>query len=162
MGGLERKEIVVATNASDVLIETIADKFRTRRVHLHVDPYVDPDFAYSADQRTRLDRVLQRDRSSHVDRQLNYGDYATKVCSAGRNYINLMPNGDVYTCANGFQYVHSPLSKTIVDAAPRDPLVDAYRMGNLFDADFRLRSGDMECHLPCTSPCDFDAVRIRN
>lgn len=152
---------IVATPENLPLIDRLSADFRARRIDLHVDPFVDPAYTYSAAERALLDRVLQSDRASHVDRQLNFQDYAPKTCSAGRNYLNILPNGDVYTCIGGAHYIHSPLVREMVARAPEAQDLDAFRMGNLFEGTFRLRTAPVRCVLPCTSACDFDAAIIK-
>jgi hypothetical protein len=73
------------------------------------------------------------------------------------NYLNVMPNGDVFTCASGFAYVHSPLFAEVVG----DQNTDHYRMGNLFDSDFALNKSNVSCTLPCEAYCDRDAALIK-
>lgn len=152
---------IVATPENLPLIEQIATDFSAQDVALHVDPYIDTTFTYSPAQRAMLDRVLQADRAVYLDRQLAYDDYGDKTCSAGQNYFALAPNGDVYTCVGGKHYLNSPLYQHILEAAPAPQDLEAYRMGNLFDAAFRLNDGPIRCVLPCGNPCDFDSVTIR-
>jgi hypothetical protein len=125
---------------------------RTHRISLHVDPYVDHEFRYSTEQQTLLGKYTQADRKSLVD----FDDFSRKQCSAGRNYINLLPDGQVFTCAAGFNYTYSPLYADLVKNKP----LGHYRMGNIFDSDFKLNSSDVICELPCKDACDRDAVII--
>ena len=98
----------------------------------------------------------------HVAKQLDFADYDDKQCSAGRNYINVMPNGDVYTCLGGAQYTLSPLQEGILARSPGGrPDIRGFAMGNLFDRTFRLLDGTITCKLPCTHACDLDAASIK-
>ena len=144
---------LVATPENLPVIERIDDLLRSHNISLHVDPFVDAQFSYTPEQLHTLKRYTQADRSSLVA----FDDFSVKCCSAGRNYINLMPGGEVYTCAGGWSYTHSPLYKHIVNGSD----VSRYAMGNLFDPDFRLNTSDITCSLPCKDACDRDATIIR-
>jgi MoaA/NifB/PqqE/SkfB family radical SAM enzyme len=144
---------IVATPENLPAIAAADELLKSRRVTLHVDPYVDPDFRYSAEQLKLLEKHIQSDRNALPD----FDDFSHKSCSAGRNYINLMPNGEAFTCASGYSYGYSPLSAHLVAGKK----TDHYRMGNLFDSDFSLNTTDISCTLPCQSYCDRDAVIVR-
>lgn len=144
---------IVATPENLPVIAAVDDLMKSRHVTLHVDPYVDPHFRYSAEQLKLLAKHVQSDRSA----LLEFDDFSHKSCSAGRNYINLMPNGDVFTCASGYCYAYSPLYAQVV-AGKR---TDQYRMGNLFEHDFALNERDVSCALPCSAYCDRDSVLVR-
>lgn len=147
---------LVATLENMPVLEEIHDTFQSNDIDLHVDPYVDPQFQYTAEQRKLLDRYMQNDR--RPDEQLNFADFSEKKCSAGRNYINIVPDGGVYTCAAGISYVHSDLYQHLV----RGNDVSVFRMGNLLDPAFRLNASDQTCTLPCPMACDRDAAIIRH
>jgi hypothetical protein len=87
---------------------------------------------------------------------LNFEDFEPKLCSAGRNYASIVPNGDVYTCAGGLSYSTSPLYKNLIGGRQ----LPKFAMGNLFNAGFRLNQRDMTCALPCKEACDRDSVKI--
>lgn len=72
---------------------------------LHVDPYVDHEFHYSTQEQALLRKYTQADRKLLVD----FGDFSRKQCSAGRNCVNLLPDGQLFTCAGGVHLMHSPL-----------------------------------------------------
>lgn len=144
---------IVATPENLPVIAMIDELLKSRHITLHVDPYVDPGFRYSAEQLELLEKHIQPDRKALPE----FDDFSHKSCSAGRNYINLMPNGDVFTCASGYSYVYSPLFANIVRGAS----TDQYRMGNLFDSDFSLNAGDISCALPCEAYCDRDSVQVK-
>lgn len=153
---------IVATPANLPMIERVGERLRGRRVSLHVDPYVDPGFTYTPEQKRLLLKYLPPDRRYHLENQLNSSDYAAKSCSAGKNYINVLPNGDVFTCIGGADYLMSPLVRDIVRRGKVEARgLDIYRMGNLFDDSFQLRDEFMECRLPCKSACDFDSAIIK-
>ena len=144
---------IVATPQNLPVISSIDELMKTYRITLHVDPYVDHEFHYSTEERALLRKYTQADRESLVD----FDDFSPKQCSAGRNYINLMPDGQVFTCAGGFSYTYSPLYTELV----KDKPLGQFRMRNLFDADFALNSSDVVCELPCKDACDRDAVIVK-
>jgi MoaA/NifB/PqqE/SkfB family radical SAM enzyme len=151
---------VVATPENLTVIEKIHERFASERVELHVDPYIEPGFTYSDEQKRRLAPFLPTDRKNA--KQWDYDDYEVKICSAGVNYINLLPNGDVVTCAGGMDYLNSPLVADILKNQPGRPFdLERFSMGNLFDPDFTLRKSPMACTLPCKCACDLDSVTIR-
>lgn len=143
---------IVATPENLPVIASIHQLMDTHRISLHVDPYVDHEFNYSSEQEALLRKYVQADRKELVD----FNDFSAKQCSAGRNYINLLPDGQVFTCAAGFSYTYSPLYTEMVRNRP----LDNFSMGNLFDADFKLNSSDVTCKLPCKDACDRDSVLI--
>ncbi len=153
---------IVATPENLPVIEHVRRRLEGKKISLHVDPLVTPGFEYEQRDRQALDAQLTPDRKSNVTSQLNFADYETKECSAGKNYINVLPNGDVFACFGGASFTHSPLVADILARGPDAPYdLRPYRMGNLFDADFRLRDAPMSCSLPCLHACDFDSATIR-
>jgi hypothetical protein len=147
---------IVATPENLPLIEEVANTMARDNVTLHVDPYVDLTFRYSPEQRALLDRVLRSDRNP--DSQLDFNDFSEKSCSAGRNYINLTSNGDVFKCSGGLQYLRSGLYAGFPNPAGMD--LNQFAMGNLFDPSFALSKTNILCTLPCKEACDRDAVTI--
>jgi MoaA/NifB/PqqE/SkfB family radical SAM enzyme len=143
---------IVATPENLSMISSIDGLMATHRISLHVDPYVDREFRYSASEQTLLRKYTQADRKSLVD----FSDFSPKQCSAGRNYINLLPDGQVFTCAAGFSYTYSPLYTELVGNQP----LENFRMGNIFDSNFRLHASDIVCKLPCKDACDRDSVLV--
>jgi MoaA/NifB/PqqE/SkfB family radical SAM enzyme len=144
---------IVATPENLPAIAAIDELMKSRNVTLHVDPFVDPTFRYSEEQLLLLRKHTAADRKDLPE----FEDFSLKACSAGRKYINLMPNGDVFACASGFEYYHSPLFAHLA-AGKR---VDHYRMGNLFEPGFSLNKEDILCDLPCQAYCDRDSVIIK-
>lgn len=143
---------IVATPENLPVIASIDELMATHRISLHVDPYVDHNFKYSTQDEALLRKYTQADRRSLVD----FNDFSPKQCSAGRNYINLLPDGQVFTCAAGFTYTYSPLYTELV----RNRSLEQFRMSNLFDEDFQLNARDLVCKLPCKDACDRDSVLI--
>jgi MoaA/NifB/PqqE/SkfB family radical SAM enzyme len=144
---------IVATPENLPAIEAIDKLLNSHDITLHVDPFVDTEFHYDSEQLKLLRKHTTIDRSNLIE----FSDRSLKSCSAGMNYLNVMPNGDVFTCASGFAYVHSPLFAEVVG----DQNTDHYRMGNLFDSDFALNKSNVSCTLPCEAYCDRDAALIK-
>ena len=88
---------IVATQENLLVLREVSTKMRSDNVTLHVDPVVDPEFRYSREELNLLQKFIHKDRVP--DQQLNFEDFEPKLCSAGRNYVYIVPNGDVYTCA---------------------------------------------------------------
>jgi MoaA/NifB/PqqE/SkfB family radical SAM enzyme len=144
----------VATPENMAVLEQVDREFSKEHISLHVDPYSNPEFIYSDAQRALIDKYVQRDRKPEF---LDYEDYSAKQCSAGRNYISIAPNGDVFTCAGGMSYIYSTVYAHLVKGHP----TDLFRMGNIFDPNWSLNSSDIICSLPCKEACDRDAVKMR-
>lgn len=146
---------IVATPENLPLLHQLYEELGSAGVALHIDPFVDRGFRYSPEQLKVLSRHLTADRQS--DSQMDFQDFSAKSCSAGRNYINLTPDGSAYTCYGGMNFIHSPLYADI--AGGKD--LSQFQMGNLFDPAFRLNSRDMICSMPCNAACDRDYTTIR-
>lgn len=144
---------IVATPENLPAIAAVDKLLKSHSVSLNVDPFVDTDFEYSEEQLALFKKHAVPTRSTLVE----FDDFSLKQCSAGRNYINLLPNGDVFTCASGFSYVYSPLFRHVVG----ERKTDHYRMGNLFDPAFSLNTTDISCTLPCEAYCDRDSALIK-
>ncbi|MBI4650518.1 radical SAM protein [Candidatus Desantisbacteria bacterium] len=153
---------LVATRKNIQMIQGLEEILKDHNVSLHIDPFVDPDtaFVYTQEEMLILSRYLASDRSSL--NMLDFTSYTKKECSAGQNYINLMPDGTVFRCVGGSDYFHSPLKKRLLTMgpdAPYDP--DFFLMGNLFAPDFKLDKSPVYCCLPCTAACDQDMATIK-
>ena len=145
---------IVATQENLPMIASIDSLMKTHRITMHIDPLVDIAFRYSAAEEALLRKYTGADRRTLVQ----FDDFSSKMCSAGRNYINLMPDGQVFTCAGGFTYTYSALYAEMV----KDKPLSHYRLGNIFASDFRLNSSDIVCKLPCKDACDRDAVIVKS
>ena len=146
---------IVATPENIPALEHIRSSFKSREIELHVDPYVSPGFNYTPEQRKVLSGYIQSDRDVNADGR--FEDFAPKCCSAGRNYINVAPDGSVYTCAGMMSYTHSTLFSDVSEG--RD--FSAFKLGNVVSPGFRLNESDVICALPCVHACDRDAAIIK-
>lgn len=154
---------IVATRANIPTIVKLQELLNDEDVSLHIDPFIDPDmqFYYSEEEKEILKSLWTKDRVETLDR-LNFDEYAPKICSAGKNYINLMPNGDVFRCAGGFDYYYSPLRKLVLSSGSNAPYDAKYfYMGNIFDEGFTLDKNNIYCDLPCPAACDRDMATIK-
>jgi MoaA/NifB/PqqE/SkfB family radical SAM enzyme len=145
---------IVATPENLPALAHIRSAFKSSEIELHVDPYVMPGFNYTSEQRKMLASNLQTDRDVNADRR--FEDFSPKRCSAGRNYINIAPDGSVYTCAGMLTYAHSTLYSDI--SAGKD--FSAFKLGNVLSPGFRLNQSDVVCVMPCAHACDRDAAII--
>jgi len=153
---------IVATRENIPIIVKFQDLLFDEDVSLHIDPLIDADmqFEYTDEEANILKPLWQKDRIATLDR-LNFENYSPKICSAGKNYINLMPNGDVFRCASGFDYFYSPLRKSTLLSGPKPPYDPKYfHMGNIFDNEFSLDTKPILCELPCPAACDRDMAKI--
>lgn len=146
---------IVATPENLPLLGRIAEEFSGSGIPLHVDPYIELGFQYTPSQLHFLRPYLAPDRKPET--QLDFNDFSPKRCSAGRNYINVAPDGSAYTCYSGMNFNHSTLYSGWTSG--RD--VSAYRMANVLDRSFRLNEKDIVCSMPCNLACDRDAAFIR-
>ena len=144
---------IVATPQNLEVLKRIKDLMRTKSISLHVDPYVDAGFRYSLEQLKALGKHLAADRGA-----VDFADRSSKNCSAGQNYINVLPDGEVFTCAAGFTYTYSTLFADVVAGQE----LNHYRMKGLFEPDFSLNGEYTKCTLPCKDACDYDSVIIRH
>jgi len=147
---------IVATRENLPLIAQLQSKFQQKEISLHVDRLVVAGFQYTEDENKMLDAVISKERKKQFD-QLDEKDYGVKICGAGKNYINIFPDGQTYTCAGGMEYKHSHLVKSILENQPEPKFdVDKFSIGNIFDPDFKLRANPISCNLPCRAACDRD------
>ena len=152
---------IVATRENMSVLRKLAETFSEKEITLHVDRLVDDTVVYTPEEVAYLNSFLSVERRQQRD-QLNYDDYEPKLCGAGKNYINIMPNGEAYTCAGGMEYLHSPLVKGILDRQPEAPFdLSQFKMGNIFEPGFALNKKPIVCPLPCRAACDRDFTTFK-
>lgn len=154
---------IVATRENIKFLPKLKKFFGYNNVSFHVDPFVDPnaEFKYTPEEKEILSHYLAADRNKHID-MLEFNSYVPKRCSAGQNYINIMPDGTVFRCVTGSDYFHSPLKRRILDGGPDAPYdSNFFLMGNIFDSKFKLDKNPAICNLPCTAACDRDMAKIK-
>ncbi len=152
---------IVATRENLSVLRHLDQSFKNKEITLHVDRLMVDAGTYTTEEMAFLDSFLSIERRQQDD-QLNYHDYQPKLCGAGKNYINIMPNGEVYTCAGGMEYFHSPLVKDILDGQPEEPFdLNKFKMGNIFDPGFTVNKTPIVCPLPCRAACDRDFTSFK-
>ncbi len=152
---------IVATRDNLSVLRNLEKSFRNNEITLHVDRLLDDKTIYTPEEEKFVNSFLSSERRVQHD-QLDYADYQPKLCGAGVNYINIFPNGEVYTCAGGMEYVHSPLVKGILEQQPGEHFdVSKFKMGNLFDPAFSLNARRIVCPLPCRAACDRDFTAFK-
>lgn len=152
---------IVATRENLSVLRHLDQYFKNKQITLHVDRLLDETTSYTPEETQFLDSFLSVERRKQHD-QLAYDDYQPKLCGAGLNYINVTPGGEVYTCAGGMEYAHSPLVKNILDHQPGAAFdVERFKMGNLFDPEFALNKKRIVCPLPCRAACDRDFTTFK-
>lgn len=152
---------IVATRENMSVLRHLNQYFKNKEITLHVDRLLDDSVVYTPDELQFLDSFLSIERRKQHD-QLVDNDYQPKLCGAGVNYINIMPDGEAYTCAGGMEYMHSPLVKNILDDQPDAPFdLSQFKMGNIFDPGFALNKKRIVCPLPCRAACDRDFTTFK-
>ena len=92
-GSLHLAVNIVATPENLPAIAAIDALMKSHSIALHVHPYIDAAFRYSAQEHALLRKYTQTDRNSSL---VNFKDFSARHCSAGRNYIHIMSGGDVH------------------------------------------------------------------
>jgi MoaA/NifB/PqqE/SkfB family radical SAM enzyme len=152
---------IVATRENLSVLRRLQDEFKHENITLHVDRMVGLGVVYTPEEVALLEPYLSTERRAQDD-QLDYDDFEPKLCGAGKNYINIMPNGEVYTCAGGMEYIHSPLIKDILDRQHQPPFdLTRFKMGNIFDPGFKVNAKPILCPLPCRAACDRDFTSFK-
>jgi len=118
------------------IIKSISDELK---VPLHVDRCVmlDGEPEFSKEEKQFVEKIVSQDRKIEFD-------VNKKVkCSAGKDYIVIFPNGEVYQC----------LSKAEEGIG---------KIGNFFDEKFKLLDSFSVCsRYPYCCSCDRDNVKIK-
>jgi MoaA/NifB/PqqE/SkfB family radical SAM enzyme len=122
---------IVATEENMDFIKNKLEIFKKNKIAYHVDPLVNSSnkpHEYTQEYKQIIDKYLEKSRSLEKENLL--AKSTTKKCSAGRNYYNLLPNGDALLCSRAMEYKHSPFIENIYN--PKNYL------GNIFDETFKL------------------------
>jgi organic radical activating enzyme len=143
---------IVGTRENLTVLRKLRDEFSRQEVALHVDNLVQPNFSYTAEETALLEEFMTPDRGL-----VDFENFSHKTCSAGKNYMAIMPDGETFTCAGGLGYLKNPVYSSI----PKGAELSQYRMPNFFDEDFKLNDGYISCNLPCLHNCDRDAVIMK-
>jgi len=124
--------------------------------YFRVDTYKDPAYAYSAAELS-LVREYKRTGIIAADRTEGYdfNDGTVKRCKAGSRYIVIIPNGNVYTCMEGYYYAECPPYKDKHSGR------DVFYAGNVFEGTFAFAKEDKICRSPCAELCDIEMAGVR-
>ena len=146
---------IVATPENLPFLEELHRKLTPKGITIRVEHLVKSGFEYSTSELKQLKKYITYDRS--LDTKYFYETYPAKKCSAGRNYINIMPNADTYSCVGGMEYINAIHRKAfILD----QNVMSKYKMKNLEDPNFSFEIKDKICGNPCIYVCDWDYARI--
>ncbi|MBS4759103.1 MAG: radical SAM protein [Clostridium sp.] len=148
---------IVATPENIPFLEELHKRLNPKGVTIRVEHLIKPGFQYTDEQYKQIEKYLTHDRDFRKKNDF-YEAQICKSCSAGRNYINIMPNADVYSCVGGMEYIHAQHRQNYVKC-PR--IIDRYKMGNLADDDFKFNRTNKDCPLPCIYVCDWDYAEIK-
>jgi MoaA/NifB/PqqE/SkfB family radical SAM enzyme len=131
----------VAAPEQMYLIPAYQSRFNLLGLRFHVDPFMQGDFEdkyeFSKQELEFLAPYVQQDRPlSYMKKE------EAVVCSAGVSHLSIHPNGDAWRCLND-RFNHK----------------EEKRMGNIFDADFKLLTESGICYeqYRCCG-CDRDKV----
>lgn len=145
---------IVATPENFNFIKNKIKIFDKNKVPYHIDPLVlnaNEHFEYEEEYKKLLKKHISLDRTNNLKLEKLKTDI--KKCSAGRNYYNITPNGNVFVCSRAMDYFHSPLLEHIKD--------NSLKLGNIFNGDFKLNKNDFICNLKCVNHCDWDYTSIK-
>lgn len=145
---------IVAIPDNIPFIPKLKKILQENKIELHVDPYFGKDYDFEDAQLKDIPISNERVRSK---RYKLYNSTKMKLCSAGRNFYCLMPNGEALSCTSGMDYIYSDLRKD--DANGFD--TNVFKMGNIFEESFKLKTEDIKCNLSCFSHCDMDYTIIK-
>lgn len=145
---------IVAVPANIPFLPRLQKVMKEHKIELHIDPYISKDFKYTKEQLENLPFSNERKYSKKY--QL-HNSLKMKNCSAGRNFYCVMPNGDAFTCTSGIDYIYSDLRKN--DA--KDFNTNLFKLGNVFNSEFKLNKNNINCNLSCFSHCDMDYCIIK-
>ncbi len=144
---------IVATEENFDFIKNKIHIFDKNEIPYHIDPLVDNAnkiHEYSIEYKELLKKYLEKSRTIKTEEKL--AQKIPKKCSAGRNYYNLLPNGNALVCSRIIDYKYSPFIQEEVD--------ESACLGNIFDGSFYLNSDDCICKYDCIAHCDRDYAKI--
>ena len=145
---------IVATEENINFIKNKLEIFEKNKIAYHIDPLINSSnkpHEYTKEDKQIIDKYLEKSRT--LEREDLLAKLTAKKCSAGRNYYNLLPNGDALLCSRAIEYKHSPFIENIDN--PK------YYLGNIFDGTFKLNKNDTICSYDCIAHCDRDYTKIK-
>ncbi len=148
---------IVATPENIPFLEELHSKLTPKGITIRVEPLIKTGFNYTEEQLKQIDKYLKHDRSFKKKIEF-YEAQICKDCSAGKNYINIMPNGDVYSCVGGMEYINTPYRRALIK---NEQDLERYKLGNLSDENFSFNKTKKICKYPCIYVCDYDYADIK-
>lgn len=146
---------IVATPENIPFLEELHKKLNPHKITIRVEHLVKTGFEYTNEESKEISKYLVNDRDLEKKKNF-YESYLPKSCSAGKNYINIMPNADVYSCVGGMEYINALHRKGCL----KDDDLSRYRLANLANESFEFNSVQKPCNLPCVYVCDWDYANI--
>ena len=144
---------IVATEENYEFIKNNIKIFKDNGIAFHIDALIDKaskPHEYTEEYEKLINKYAEKSRNIQTEKFLY--QKSPKLCSAGKNYYNLLPNGDAVTCSRAIDYKYSPFVKR--DDNP------VYELGNIFDGSFKLKPEEFVCSYECISHCDRDYAKI--
>ena len=147
---------IVATPENIPFLKQLHQKLTPKGITIRVEHLVQSGFSYTKEQLDEINKYLVDDRNQ--DKKKNfYEAYINKTCSAGKNFINIMPNADVYSCVGGMEYLNAKHRQSYI----KNSDLSRFKMGNLCDENFKFKTKNQICNLPCIYVCDWDYADIK-
>ena len=125
-------------------------------VYFRIDTFKDPDQKYSREELELINGykrkgIIAKDRTEGYD----FSDFSLKKCKAASNYCLIIPNGNVYSCVEGYYYTECEPYKDKYNK------IDSFYVGNVFEPGFKFEAKDRLCHSPCAEICDVELAGVR-
>ena len=131
---------IVATPENIPFLKQLHQKLTPKGITIRVEHLVQSGFSYTKEQLDEINKYLVDDRNQ--DKKKNfYEAYINKTCSAGKNFINIMPNADVYSCVGGMEYLNAKHRQSYI----KNSDLSRFKMGNLCDENFKFKTKNQIC-----------------
>ena len=145
---------IVATPENIPFLDTLSKICKENKIHFHVDPLVTNGFVcyeYNDKQKFILKKYIKTDRSN--TKKMLFAQKTAKICSAGRNFYNIMPNGEVSVCSRMMDNKYSNYGEKIDESN--------FFLENIFSENFKLNTQNIICKHACINHCDLDYCDIK-
>jgi MoaA/NifB/PqqE/SkfB family radical SAM enzyme len=123
------------------LISQMKKEIEEVGVSFNVDPFISSTYEYTADEQEAVKQFVTLKRTIEPWHEKS----EDKLCSAGRDYICIVPNGDVFCCNTGFFYANK----------------QEFKLGNITST-VKFANEDRLCDVPCPSACDLTFAKMKN
>jgi MoaA/NifB/PqqE/SkfB family radical SAM enzyme len=125
------------------MIEQMKKEIEDAGFSFNVDPYISSTYQYTEEEQRIVKKFISQKRTVEPWNSPGRAQITEKMCSGGRDYICIVPNGDVFKCNTGFFYSDR----------------DRFRIGNI-TSKVQLSNVDTPCNVPCPSACDLSMANI--